>query len=346
MKTIRMGSVLVVASLTLMACGSGASEEAGGPATVRVNVPGHLSDAPIFIAKERGYFEEVGITLEESRSSAPDSIPLLASGQLDVTGGAVGVGFINSLASDVSVRIVADKGSLRDEFPDYGALVVPDEYRKETLAETLEGIKTQSIGANCLACTMQYNVEGYFAEAGVDSSGIDIVPLDGPGQLAALENGSIAAAHMLEPALSQALKQGIGEVVSSPSEVGQHEAQMAPLMYSEDFSQNTDVANRFMIAYLKGVRDYVDAFFSEGNAELRAELTEILMDNTEISDQALFDVLRYPYMDPDGRVNLESLELQQDYYLDAGLLEDRFDLSKVVDTSFAEAAVDELGAHE
>ena len=48
-------------------------------------------------------------------------------------------------------------------------------------------------------------------------------------------------------------------------------------------------------------------------------------------------------MDPEGRVNLESLKIDQEYFLASGQQQRPIDLNELVDTSFAEAAVRQLG---
>jgi hypothetical protein len=51
-----------------------------------------------------------------------------------------------------------------------------------------------------------------------------------------------------------------------------------------------------------------------------------------------------PYFRPSGRVDLEMLNVQQDYWIREGLMRDRADLSRVVDQSFADYANQLLGS--
>ena len=55
--------------------------------------------------------------------------------------------------------------------------------------------------------------------------------------------------------------------------------------------------------------------------------------------------MQVPGFDPDGRVNTASLKDDQDYYLAAGLQERPVDFDRIVDPSFAEAAVQMLGPY-
>src|SRR5262249_6407575 len=67
--------------------------------------------APLFIGRERGYLREEGIEFEDARLGnnvlAP-LIPALASGQVDVAGGAPAAGLFNAIAQGINVRVVLD----------------------------------------------------------------------------------------------------------------------------------------------------------------------------------------------------------------------------------------------
>jgi hypothetical protein len=52
-----------------------------------------------------------------------------------------------------------------------------------------------------------------------------------------------------------------------------------------------------------------------------------------------------PGLDPDGRVSLDNLQHQQEHYLAAGEQQTRIDIGRVVNSSFAEEAVRQLGPY-
>ena len=51
-------------------------------------------------------------------------------------------------------------------------------------------------------------------------------------------------------------------------------------------------------------------------------------------------------LDPNGRVNTDSLNAMQDYFLARGSQKQRADLNRVVDHQYVDAAVQELGAYQ
>jgi NitT/TauT family transport system substrate-binding protein len=120
--------------------------------------------------------------------------------------------------------------------------------------------------------------------------------------------------------------------------------QFAVLMYSPGFAKNDKLATGFMTAYLKGVRYYNDAF-DKKDPKARQEVIDILAAKTTLKDKALYDKVVMPGLDPDGKVNVADLELQQQYYISAGEQQQPTDFKKLVNMSFADAAAKQLGAY-
>ena len=61
-----------------------------------------------------------------------------------------------------------------------------------------------------------------------------------------------------------------------------------------------DQLSRFLIGYLRGVRDYNDAF---ARNQGRAEVVRILTEQTSVRDPALYERMNMPSLDPDGTIN-------------------------------------------
>jgi hypothetical protein len=67
------------------------------------------------------------------------------------------------------------------------------------------------------------------------------------------------------------------------------DATIVPIIYSEAFAtQKKDLANKFMVAYMKGVRDYNDAYRKDKN---RGEITKILANAVKM-DPVLVERMR------------------------------------------------------
>jgi NitT/TauT family transport system substrate-binding protein len=120
--------------------------------------------------------------------------------------------------------------------------------------------------------------------------------------------------------------------------------EIAQVYYSDGFAQNTDAANRFMIAFLRGVREYNDGMFKM--RPNRPEVVQSLIQHTSIKDPALYDKMEMSWVNPNGHLQVENLKEQQREFAALGLLEGApVDLDQIVDTSYVENALRVLGVY-
>src|SRR5581483_5290734 len=100
------------------------------------------------------------------------------------------------------------------------------------------------------------------------------------------------------------------------------------------------VGQRFMVAYLKAVRDYWAAFTTGAN---RAEVIDILRRTTVVNDAALLDRMAPVSLNPDGYINLQAFGDDVAWWYDHGYVKTRVDPAQVVDHSFVDYARAALG---
>ncbi len=101
------------------------------------------------------------------------------------------------------------------------------------------------------------------------------------------------------------------------------------------------MATRWTTAYLRGIRDYNDAFRKNIH---RSETVETLAGAFAIKP-ALFDSMGFMHIHPEGKMNLDSIQDIMRWYVKMGYLSEPVDITRVVDSSFVEAAVARLGAY-
>src|SRR5437016_2781843 len=78
--------------------------------TVKVATQPIISFAPVFVGRERGYFRQEGIEIEEvAFDTSAQIMPSLAADQIDVAAGGTAAGLFNAIAQGISVRIVLDQ---------------------------------------------------------------------------------------------------------------------------------------------------------------------------------------------------------------------------------------------
>lgn len=319
---------------------------AAGPALVKLQLGmiGGVSDAAFFIAIDKGYFREQGIEIAASRlGSAAHMVAPLGTGHLHVGGGAPSAGLLNAIAREVPLRIVADKGNMAPGHG-YEAIVVRRELWQRGALKSPADLRGRRIAIAARSISPEVILDTFLRRGGLTVNDVDVVTLAHADMAAALANGSIDVALPIEPFVTHIAEKGIGVIWKRDDEILPGH-QVAVVLYSPKFVEDkAELAHKFMLAYLKGARDYNDAFVKK-DAGKRREVVQILTRDTSIKDPALYDKMVMPGIDPNGRVNLESLAHQQEWFLAKGSQKARVDLSRVVDTQFADSAVRVLGVY-
>jgi len=119
--------------------------------------------------------------------------------------------------------------------------------------------------------------------------------------------------------------------------------QGALLMYGPNLLQNQpDVGRAFLVAYLRGVRDYNDAFVK---GEGRDDVVRVLTEATAVKDPALYEQMHMAGLNPDGRVGRRSMQTELSYFHERGYYSGNLTLDDVIDPSFAEYAAQQLGPY-
>ncbi|MBS0518383.1 MAG: ABC transporter substrate-binding protein [Proteobacteria bacterium] len=310
---------------------------------VKVSVYQSVSDAGIYVAEAKGYFKEQGVAIDVVQLDSVSSVvTALASGQVDVAGGAPSAAVYNAARQGIGIRIVADKGSMR-KGGGYLCLVVRKglEDKIKTAAD-LKGHKVAWSGIG-VGTTNEVALDHLLKSAGLKDSDLSLQNLTFGDSFAALASGSVDAAYLIEPLVQSAEQKGVGTLLMTGDQMYPNQ-QVAVLLYGADFAQKrADVARRFMVAYLKGVRDYNDAF---GKGKDRAGIVAILSKNTSVKRPELYEKMVMPGLNPDGEVNLDGMKADMAWFHSKGYLKETIDLSKVVDSSFVDEALKKLGRYQ
>lgn len=99
-----IGAVLVALLITPQL----ASAQTKAATVLRAAYLKSLSFSPLFLALEKKYFEEEGLTIElDTVQSASDVVAFLGMGRLDLAFGNIGAPLINAGERDINVRVVA-----------------------------------------------------------------------------------------------------------------------------------------------------------------------------------------------------------------------------------------------
>ncbi len=333
--------------LALVWIGLGQTPAPGaGPILTRLQIGqvGGLSDAAIFIADDKGFFRDQGIELEMTRfNSAAQMVAPLATGQLDIGGGAPSAGLFNAIARGIPVKIVGDKGNMNPGHG-YEAIVVRKSLWDKIDFKSPADLRGKTVALAARDISPEVDLDSFLRTGGLTVNDVNVVTMGFPDMGIALANGSIDAALSIEPFVTQIAEKGIGVIWKRDDEVvpGQ---QVAVMLYSPRFaSYKPGLAKRFMLAYVKAARYYNDAFVKKDPGKER-EVVRILIQNTPVKDPALYNKMVLPGINPNGRVNVDMLAAQQNWFLHKGSQKTPVDLMKVVDNQYVDWAVRQLGPY-
>jgi NitT/TauT family transport system substrate-binding protein len=326
------------------AAGARALAPLPSPARVRVGSMGSLSDGPVYIAVERGYFTEVSLDVEDLRFDASTRMMQpLAAGQLDVVSAAITAGLFNAFARDIDVRMVADRALLTPGFG-YSGLVVRKDLWDSGAIRTLADLRGRKVGlAGFQAGSSVTMLLGHAMEArGLSLDILEPVDLPLPDTNAALAGGSLDAAMQIEPLVALGLSSGLFEMMHRSDELFPDQ-QNGFILYAAEFARTQpEAGRRWMVAYLRAVRDYLDALVRDRGYD---EVVAILTRNTPVRDAALYRQMVPTYIDPNGRLNVATLAEAQDWYIAHGYIPQKASVEALIDYQFADYAVSVLGEY-
>lgn len=311
---------------------------------VPIGIAPTMTSSAMFIAKEKGYFKEQGINaiLNPFRLSGAQMIPFLATGQIYVGGGTINAGMYNAIQSDIPIKLVSEKGSLhpgkghlalivRKDHVDSGRYKGPKDLKGMTLAITARGVSQQII------------TERYLNSVGLSLKDVRFTHMGYPDMNVALANGAIDATIQIEPFVASAVEKGFAVRVSGADEV-YPEQQAAAIMYSPVFiEKHPELARRFMVAYVKGLRDYNDAFFKNKNREA---IIQILIKSTRVKNRKIYDSVVAVGLDPNGRLMMPSIQDDARWYYEHGYVKKMPKVDEIVDLSYVEYAIKQLGEYQ
>jgi len=307
---------------------------------------GASSDAPFFIADAKGYFAEQGLKVNFVRfDSAAKSIPSLGSGEIDVGSGASSAGLYNAAARGIGIKIVADKARNAKGYGFQAIMARTDliDSGKVKGVKDLKGLKVaMSANGNSENAFMNYAL----VQAGLTYNDIDPVFLGFPNQIAAYANKAIDASLTVEPTVSELLKLGTAKKLISADDVFP-DYQTAVVFYGPKFMHDQpENAKKFMIAYVKAARLYNDALKDGHIAGLNAdEVIKILTQYSFIKDPEVHRAIVSQAIDPDGDVNMPSLQMAWQFFVDTKQIDGSVKVGDVLDLSYAHEAAKVLGPY-
>jgi NitT/TauT family transport system substrate-binding protein len=318
-----------------------------GFGTLRVGTVPVLGQAPLFIAIERGYFEELGLDVEiQIFRSVEQMFAPLGLGEIDVIGGApIGTALLNADTLDIPFEIVS------------GVVGAPEGHGTQPLLVRTELFDSGEItsAADLVGRNIAINAEGGLSEYllwnllndfGLTLGDVTLTVLPYPDMIPAMANDAIDAAMLVYPQAGAVIAAGDAvTLVGGDQYVDNLQTNLQIHGGRMLLEENHEVRVRFLTAYLRGMRDMRDD--AEQSFRNDEEILEILHTYTEVP----VDVIRNSisgFFHPNGVINVDSVNDQIAYQINAGNTEssEMRTLSDFYNSLFLDEALARLGMVE
>lgn len=309
------------------------------PEPVRVAHLGLPSDGYTYLAIERGYFREQAIeAILTPFDTGTQMIAPLSTDQLDVGRGTISAGLLNAIARGVHLRIVADQARIVEAPNNYALALRPDLARSIRGYEDLRGRPLAYSGE---ASGNQVILDRALRRGDLTIDDVAASNMTFPDMVPALANEAIDGALLAEPFLTLGERRGALVRWRDAADFALGEP-VSVLVYAPMFVRTRPrTAERFMVAYLKGLRDYYAAFF--GDKLDQEAVIDILVRYATLRDPSLYREMTPHGVDPNGRVSVARIQAAQEWFLARGQQQAEVHLAGVVDLRYVEAALAQLG---
>jgi len=330
-----LAACVIADGLVAPAVGQGAPRETAPKVIVGDNPS--LSGAPLYLALEKGYYRAAGIDVQlEMSGTTSDMAVLLATNRLQVIGGALSAGFFNSLSKGLPIALMMSRAT--SPYSHY-LMIRPELEGKLRRPADLKG-RTVAVAAR--GAILVYELAKILEAGGLTLADVELkyIPF---GQMAtALTTGAVDAALMISPLQDQVAAKGIGvKWINADSMIKAQPVLVSAWQANTDWMrQNEDAARKFVLATLRGVRDYCTAYHRGANRE---EVTRILAKYSDVKDPALIDRIEWGATDVDGRIFAASVADIQDTFVKERLVSDRVPPERIAPVGWLAEVAASLG---
>jgi NitT/TauT family transport system substrate-binding protein len=325
--------VLAVVFAGLGVFGSASAQET----TVKVGIARSTSNAAELMALKRGYFEEAGIKLQwDDIDSTANVIALLAQNQYNIVAGGISAGIFNALEKNLPIIILSDRVSTPIG---HNLMLRPD--LKDNV-KSFKDLKGKVIASNGQGSVSTYEIGKMLEREGLTIADVDLKIMPFTQMGLAFRNQAIDAALVIPPFVWQLAEQGLAVPFGNVDELVQPQPMtIAVIMANTDWIKaNPDLVQRYMTAWLRGARDYCNAY--HGGADRQEVIGELVSSKTE-PRRELLEKYPWPARSPDGKINTASMLDINAWYVANKLSTQTFPAERLVNSTFIDAANKKLG---
>jgi NitT/TauT family transport system substrate-binding protein len=330
---MRVLSWVVLAALGAAGCGAAGAQEQ----TVKIGIARSTSNAAELMALKHGYFKEVGIKLEWTDiDTTANVIALLAQNQYQIVAGGISAGIFNALEKNLPITILSDRVSTPIG---HNLMLRPD--LKDTV-KSLKDLKGKVIASNGQGSVSTYETGKMLESVGLTLADVELKIFPFPQMGIAFKNKAIDAGLLIPPFTWNVEAQGLAIPFANVDElVHPQPMTIAVIMANSDWVKaNQDLVRRYMTAWLRGAREYCQAYHGASN---RQEIIDELVNTKTAPNRTLLEKFPWPARSPDGKINVASMLDINKWYVKNKMSTTEFPVGRVIDSSYIDDAVQKLG---
>ena len=272
------------------------------------NIPS-LTGAPLYIAKEKGYYAKAGLDVQiEYPGSPSDMAAMLSTNRIQVIGAGFSAGFFNLVEKKIPVTIVMSRAvspinhyiMLRPGLK--GVVTKPADLKGRVVA-----IDTRGSG-------IMYEVDKVLQLGGLTFADVELKYIPLTQIPIALGTGAVDAAMLVSPIQDTAEDKGLAVRWLNTDDIVKPQPMLSSVlqMNTDWIAQHRQAAEDFILATLRGVRDYCNAYHYGPS---RPEIVGYIAKYADLKDPVAIDKITWGAMDVYGRVFEDSLSDIQEFYI-------------------------------
>ena len=317
-----------------------ASAAAKPGAAVELRIGGIPSSAaaPILVPMDDGSFAARGIkpTFTPVTDTAQAMISI-ASGQLDIGTVTMGTAALNALNRGTDLVELASGGV---DPPGHGAfapVVVRTDLMDSGAVKTLADLKGRKVGLNGKGVILEYSLYKALALGNLKPADVDVVVMPWPDMIVALGTKALDAGLIGQPLATQAVAKGVGKILSDDYAPNNQNAVV--ITNRKYLAAHPDTLQAFLEVYVQYIRKFADGALKKDDAALA-----ILQKYTKVTPEVMRQAPDQ-YWPKDARINAQSLQDQQSYFLSIKAVDytKPLDFGKIIDQTLLEKALKTLG---
>ncbi|HUK60947.1 MAG TPA: ABC transporter substrate-binding protein [Stellaceae bacterium] len=282
---MRRGWAPVAALAVLLLAGTAEAAD-----TVSIGQVVSIAQSPYYVAVEKGYMEQAGITLDSGNfRGAQEMTSSLATGQLDVGMGAFSAGSFNAANQGLDLRAVAALG-----YQPSPVIATPPLVRKDLwdsgAVRSGKDLKGRKVAVNVPGSTPEYDLSLILSKYGMTLKDVDETMLGFPQMVVALANKAVDMAFVTAPFQAIPLRDGTAVLLEPEAGVTAGDITTVVFFSGKFLRERPDVGVRFLAALIQGAHETQGNYSKDpAMAQLLAKATGLKLADIEDSVAFQFD---------------------------------------------------------